>query len=43
MNRDRAKCVTCNLRINAPSDPYCCQVCRDSDVAAKRRQNERLR
>lgn len=41
-SRDRAKCAVCKSRINVPADPFCCQVCRDSSRAEKRRQVERL-
>lgn len=42
-SRERAKCVVCKARINVPTDPFCCQVCRDSARAQKRREIERLR
>lgn len=39
--RSRAKCVVCKKRINMNWDPFCCQVCSDSDDAASRRSWER--
>lgn len=41
--RHRAKCVVCRKRINVNWDPYCCQVCSDSDEASSRREFDRLK